>query len=478
MLIVTIKKMMPALWRRVVLAHCTAVLCLAPIGLSAQLNVDCSRVIGTIKEINGVNQGPLEDGGMVDLSAYFRQLKIPSVRLHDVHWPNPDVVDIHVIFPNPNADPDSEASYDFGTTDQYIHATLATGARIVYRLGESIEHTKVKYHVHPPRDPQRWAKVCRGIVRHYNQGWNRGFHDDIEYWEIWNEPENRPAMWTGSDEEYDRLYLATARLLRQEFPKLKIGGPAVGSVGIWKGEKFSPTPFVAGFLEMCRREALPLDFFSWHIYSNDVAKVVRQARAVREMLDEAGFSKTQSHLNEWNYLPDGDWGPMTPAGQGEKRRIGFERVGGVQGAAFTAAVLLALQDAPVDMANYYTGSTAPWGLFDRFGAPRENYKAFEYFSQLARMPERIELGRQEGIYAVAGRNGSKDQVVLMVAKPVGAGEQLRIGLLHLPWTGGTRCEIQRLAARSSSIRLPRGAAELNQMLAGPEVLLITLRPGD
>ena len=41
----------------------------------------------------------------------------------------------------------------------------------------------------PPRDPARWAAVCAGIVRHYNEGWAGGFRHDIRYWEIWNEPD-------------------------------------------------------------------------------------------------------------------------------------------------------------------------------------------------------------------------------------------------------------------------------------------------
>ena len=56
--------------------------------------------------------------------------------------------------------------------------------------------------MHPPADAAKWAAICVGIIRHYNEGWANGFHHGIRYWEIWNEPENRPAMWTGTDEDY------------------------------------------------------------------------------------------------------------------------------------------------------------------------------------------------------------------------------------------------------------------------------------
>ena len=77
----------------------------------------------------------------------------PYVRLHDCAWPHPDVVDMHAVFRDAGADPERAASYDFVLTDEYLAAIQATGARIIYRLGESIEHTRTKRFVHPPHDP-------------------------------------------------------------------------------------------------------------------------------------------------------------------------------------------------------------------------------------------------------------------------------------------------------------------------------------
>jgi hypothetical protein len=201
----------------------------------------------------------------------------------------------------------------FRRTDEYLAAIRATGASIVYRLGESIEHASQRLHVHPPRDPAKWAAICAGIIRHYNEGWANGHRYGIRYWEIWNEPENRPACWTGSDEEYFVLYRTAARALKSRWPELKIGGPAVGATGSLKGGRFEPTEFVRGFLELCRRESLSLDFFSWHRYSDEPAELSERARNIRALLDEFGFSKTESHLNEWNFLPGKTWAPTQKA---------------------------------------------------------------------------------------------------------------------------------------------------------------------
>lgn len=57
-------------------------------------------------------------------------------------------------------------------------------------------------------DFQKWAVVCEHIVRHYNEGWADGYHLNIKYWEIWNEPDlgsEDPATsktWGGTKEQF------------------------------------------------------------------------------------------------------------------------------------------------------------------------------------------------------------------------------------------------------------------------------------
>lgn len=442
--------------------------------------VDFSAPRGELRALHGLNKGPLAANGLVEVTEAQKRLRPPSNRLHDCHHPNPDVVDLHAVFPNPEADPALPASYDFRPTDEYIAAVRATGAEVIYRLGESIEHQTFKRHVHPPRDPARWAAACAGIVRHYNEGWAGGFRHGIRYWEIWNEPENRPVMWTGSDAQFLELYRVTARTLRAEFPAIKIGGPGFGYYGKFDGTNLQPSELCVALLDLCGREVLPLDFFSWHCYTANPAELAARARAVRRLLDARGFTKTESHLNEWNYLPANSWDVLSRQAAPETRQRGVEQMAGAPGGTFLAAALLELQDAPLDVANFYHGETGIFGLFTEVGAPTRNYFALLAFSRLLETPRRFQVtGAVSGKLAVAaGTDAASTRAAVLVAN-VAAGEDLRVSFARLPWAGETGVEVRIVDATLAFDPLPTpawAASELTLRLPSPSVALVTLRP--
>ena len=135
---------------------------------SCALTVDCSRPQGRLRPLHGVGNGPFVAGGhTADMAARHREAGFPSVRLHDCHWPNPNVVDVPTIFPLFHADVDDPRNYIFKPTDRYLQPIVENGAWIVYRLGVSIEHL-TKYYIYPPEDYARWARICINIIRHYN----------------------------------------------------------------------------------------------------------------------------------------------------------------------------------------------------------------------------------------------------------------------------------------------------------------------
>lgn len=444
------------------------------------LTVDFRESAGVMRALHGVNKGPLAPNGIINVTEQQKRLRIPSTRLHDCQHPNPHVVDIHAVFPNPDADPAQEASYDFRATDEYVNSVMATGARMIYRLGESIEHQSVKRHVHPPRDAKRWAEVCAGVVRHYTKGWAGGvkLETQIPWWEIWNEPENRPVMWTGTDAQFLELYLVTSRRLRAEFPGIKIGGPAFGYYGKFDGVNLEPSEFCTAFLEMCRRESLPLDFFSWHGYTDNPAELAARAKAVRRLLDSYAFTKTESHLNEWNFLPGNSWDILSREVKPEVRQRAAERMAGAEGAAFLAATLIELQDPPVDVANFYHAECGLFGLHTEVGAPVRAYFGMLACAEMMETPWRARTtgGVTGKLSLLAGSNDRYTRSALLVANLSGPAE-LRVTLQNLRVPDAV-AEVRVVDARRAlepvdGWKLEAGVLTLT--LPPPAVALITLK---
>ena len=427
------------------------------------IEIDFDRTNGFFRPLHSINRGGDALGGTVSLAGQLRELKVPFTRLHDCEWPFPDVVDIHAIFRQPHADPAKAESYDFALTDEYLASVAAAGMKIVYRLGESIEHTLTKRFVKPPPDPAHWAEICVGIIRHYTRGWANGHRYDIPYWEIWNEPENRPAMWTGSDEDYFRLYSVAARRIKREFPKLKIGGPSVGHSGAFVGDRFEPSAFVTNFLALCRRDELPIDFFSWHCYTPNLTELVSRVRAIRQLLDEYGFQKTESHLNEWNYLPDGSWKAINKSTAPMEREAFYTRMCGDEGATFILSALLELQDSPVDMCNLFHGDVGAFGIFNQYGVAQRNYHALKAFSAIVNQPRAIVRGSVPGQLAV-GASGS----LIVISNFKLPGSKLRVR------TRGVTANAYEVQINFGKTFQVQGNGEIQFELKSPGMALIRL----
>jgi len=395
----------------------------------AIIKVDLGNEIGEIRALNGGNLGPVCDLRMLDLTAQFEELNIPLIRTHDVPWFSGEAVDVHTIFRNFRLDPANPDNYDFRKTDAYIASLLATGANVVFRLGESIEHTDTKYFVHPPKDFDKWAEVCCGIIRHYNEGWADGFKYNIQYWEIWNEPDIRPSCWTGTDEQFIDLYQTTATRIKGEFPDIKVGGPAVAHPANMDDGKAVATPFTGKFLAHCSQHAIPLDFFSWHFYSDNPWDCIVRSTAVRKLLDQHGFEKAESHMNEWNYIPDNNWNHLMKD-QGAVRRQAYEAQSGVKGAAYLANVLMLLQDLPVDVANFYATTAGLFGIFSEYGEPRKAYYAHKAFAELLQTPIRISTtyDPQDSLVVCSGTNEARDVITVLISNFTNTSKETQIDI--------------------------------------------------
>ena len=385
----------------------------------ATVKVDVSHSIKPMKPMHAGGQPPIGGKDMTEHFHYLTEAGIPFSRLHDVGgvYGANRFVDIPNIFRGFDADETDPANYDFTFTDHLIKALIAAGVEPYYRLGISIEnHAYIKpYRTFPPKDPNKWARICEHIIRHYTEGWADGFCYHIRYWEIWNEPEvSRQQMWCGTDEEFYHLYTVTAKHLKTCFPHLKIGG--YGSCGFYavaptmiideKNRLVGTVPpsdqeqrlldFFHGFFAYITEHNAPIDFFSWHCYA-DTGRVAIMDAWLHEELAHLGYPDLETHLNEWDPFP--------------------QEFGTAHQGAEIAAMMMALQHGHTDLCCIYdmrtnSGVYAP--LFNIVThKPYHGYYALAAFNRLYRLNTQVEtVSDHTRLYALAASDGKENALLL------------------------------------------------------------------
>lgn len=383
-------------------------LCAAQGAGAADFAVDFTKELGKVRRLNGLCNTARMNNTMrkkSDMLPRFAELDIPLVRYHDAASENPGyaLVDISRIFPLMHLDADDPRNYIFGPTDDYILRTLATGAKVEFKLGEQIEHSERKYRVKPPVDLGKWVDVCLHIIRHYNEGWANGFHHGIRRWSIWEEP-NINEILDCEDHigTYCRMYAALSRAIRREFPGLQVGGPADN------GENWD---FRREFVERCRKEDLPLDFLLFDHYTRDPEDLRNAVIRTRKLLDDNGFGKTELGVSEWHY------GPTSWAAIQDNPTLYQETMSdlhGIDSGVYASSVLSRLQDSPADDLFYYRASGI-WGLVNG-SERRDAWYAFKAFAILADKGEAIRVAAPSladaGRYVLAAKHGGRGYVMV------------------------------------------------------------------
>ena len=452
-----------------------------------------------VMPLHGVNSGPMTKVFTYNAKPQFIESGIPFARLHDVEYPygSGEFVDIPCVFKNFEADENDPASYNFANTDEYIRQSLLAGTKIIFRLGVSIEHSPHKRYIDPPSDFGKWARICEHIVRHYNEGWADGYHWNIEYWEIWNEPDLKSEKpdrvqkktWTGDVEQLVEFYTVAARHLKACFPTLKIGGCGFAS------------PYKDFIVEFYRRISqktprVPVDFHSWHIYTSDPHLMVENAAKVRSMLCEFGYGEVESILDEWNLMYK--WGPR------ENQRHAYPAMKDHRGAAFYAGVLCALQEhSDVAVGAYFEADVVKefCGIFDVDGMciggltdgeaffatvkPTKGFYAFKRFNTLYRLGEQVTLsGDDKPVYATAAAGA--EGVGVMVANVCDEARQITLELsgittpicVRITDENHTDEKILTLASRGDMIltipMAPQGFAYVGTDLPDPVAPMVSL----
>ncbi len=374
------------------------------------LKFDLSQKGNKFKILNATNGGPwhkrhVDDQCQSNLESY-KAARIPYSRNHDSAdcgiYGGPYSHDITRIFPDFDADPYSPDSYDFACTDESILSCLDAGTETFFRLGQTIEHQIKKHGTLPPKNFKKWAVICEHIISHYNEGWADGFELNIKYWEIWNEADldeddsPNKRTWGGTKAQFFDLYETASKHLKERFPKIKIGGPALAYREDWAED----------FLKAMRERNVPIDFFSWHIYCTEPARMTEKAERIDALLKKYGYGEAESILNEWNYVKG--WVKEYP--------YSIKTIHSIKGGTFLMACICAAQASKIDMLMYYDTRPSSFnGVFDFYTVePLKGYYALYWYGMFYDCVKEIRAENKiENIYSLCGvdENGKTLSVI-------------------------------------------------------------------
>ncbi|NNN00405.1 MAG: xylan 1,4-beta-xylosidase [Acidimicrobiaceae bacterium] len=161
-------------------------------------------------------------------------------------------------------DPRGLLSYDFAGIDAVYDRLVEIGIRPIVELSfmpaalaRDPHATVFTYRgiISPPTNWTEWHDLVCALVRHLVERYGI---DEVAAWgfEVWNEA-NLEVFWTGTREEYLRLYEEAARAVKEVDERLRVGGPG-SAAGEW----------VEALLDFASARQVPLDFVSTHTYGN------------------------------------------------------------------------------------------------------------------------------------------------------------------------------------------------------------------
>jgi xylan 1,4-beta-xylosidase len=149
----------------------------------------------------------------------------------------------------------------------FMPAALASGDKTIFWW---------RGNVTPPKDYGKWEDLIRNLTLHFTERYGT---EEVKTWyfEVWNEPNLKDAFWTGTMEDYFKLYKHAARAVKSVNPAYKVGGPATAGAA-----------WVPEMIRFCEDDSVPIDFISTHAYG------VKQG-----YIDESGTSGTILDKAEW-----------------------------------------------------------------------------------------------------------------------------------------------------------------------------------
>ena len=277
-----------------------------------------------------------------------------------------------------------------------------------------------KMNVTPPRDYAEWEQLVRAFTNHCVDRYGL---NEVKQWyfEVWNEP-NLEGFWSGTKEEYWKLYDAAARAVKSVSSELRIGGPAT-----------SKANWIQDIIDHCVQHNVPLDFVSTHLYPQDEYVTypdrrgsphapgdffIDTVRGIQSLVAKSARPGLEIHWSEWNSLSTSSTKDVTWTNN--------TWVDSLYGAAIVCRNCLALDDACDTLCwwvatDIFEESGMPqsefsctYGLVTLNGLPKATFHAFEFLNRLDGERSAVECDEElpPGCGWCATRTPERRQVLL------------------------------------------------------------------
>ncbi len=261
----------------------------------------------------------------------------------------------------------------------YMPEKLASGTQHLFWWNANVT---------PPKDYTRWGELIRALTAHWTARYGR---EEVRTWlfEVWNEP-NHPSFFSGTQEEYFRLYEVTAKAVKSVCGEYKVGGPA--SAG---------SAWVPELIEYCYCNQIPLDFVSTHTYSvqsghfdefgdqelfihQDTDLVSKDVRMVAEQVRQSPMPCLPVHYTEWSSSYSARDASHDSYIQASFILYQLKRIQGNAASMSYWTFSDIFEETGVPLAPFHGG----FGLMNLQGLRKPSFYAYQYLNRLG--PEEIQ----------------------------------------------------------------------------------------
>jgi xylan 1,4-beta-xylosidase len=183
----------------------------------------------------------------------------------------------------------------------FMPGALASGSQTIFWW---------RGNVTPPKDYKKWDDLIKALVQHWTDRYGQ---KEVASWyfEIWNEPNLKGGFFTGTQQDYFRLYQETATAIKSVSPDYRVGGPATAG-----------NAWIPEMIDFCVKQKAPIDFISTHDYgvrkgfldvsgdagtvlSADRNQIADDMRGSKQQILSSALPGLELHYTEWSasYTP-------------------------------------------------------------------------------------------------------------------------------------------------------------------------------